>query len=573
LPVLNLDGLQYDVDEALLELERIELEESLYAFTVAAWPHIDSAPFAHGPFALQAVCEHLEACSYGYIPNLLINIPPRCSKSTIVGVMFPAWIWAQREKTFLRGPGVQFLCSGYALNLSQQDSVKCRNLIKSEWYQKRWGDRFKIAADQDTKLRFQNNKNGIRNAISVDSATTGLGGNYLIGDDLNNAREANSESILKTAMDWWDQAFYNRLNSSRPGQGCRIVVAQRLNEEDISGHILEKQVGSWTHLCLPMRYEPDRSFSTVLVPSWATDDGEEIQWKDPRTEPGELLWPERFGDDQVKLLEQTMGPYASAGQLQQRPEPIGGGIIKREWWGLWSDEKYPPMDYVLASLDTAYTAKQENDPSAMTIWGVFSKSAASKASHYVSRSGKMQDALEMLDAFDEGIQIKTMSDALNGGDSPAAMLMYAWQDHMEFPDLINQVIKLCKQFKVDMLLVENKAAGITLGQEIRRSFASENFGLILEDPKNLDKVARLYAVQHIFSEGMVYAPDRVYTEMVINQVSVFPKGKHDDLVDTVSQAIKFLRDRGMLSRSTEWMEQVNEAYTLHTDDARPIYEV
>jgi len=340
---LDLDGEKIDIDAQLRDLDRADYEEDLYKFTVAAWPHIDSAPFAHGGYALQAICAHLQACADGYIPNLLINVPPRFSKSTIVGTMFPAWVWAQTNQTMLSGPGAQFLCAGYALNLSLQDSVKCRSLIQSDWYQSYWGDRFQLVEDQNTKTRFQNDKRGIRNAVSVGGSTTGLGGNYLIGDDLNNAAEANSEAMIEAAINWWDTAWYNRLNNSKPGHGCRIVVAQRLNERDISGHVLERQIGDWTHLCLPMRYEPDRSFHTVLVPAWATDDGEEITWEDPRTEPGELLWPERFDEEQVILLEKTLGPYAAAGQLQQRPEPAGGGVIKREWWNLWEREAFPPM--------------------------------------------------------------------------------------------------------------------------------------------------------------------------------------------------------------------------------------
>jgi hypothetical protein len=178
----------------------------------------------------------------------------------------------------LSGPGVQFLCAGYALGLSLQDSVKCRSLILSDWYQNLWGDRFSLVDDQNTKTRFQNDQKGIRNTVSVGGATTGLGGNYLIGDDLNNAAESNSEAMIEAAINWWDTAWYNRLNNSKPGMGCRIVVAQRLNEQDISGHVLEKQIGAWTHLCLPMRYEPERSFHTVLVPDWATEDGEPILW-------------------------------------------------------------------------------------------------------------------------------------------------------------------------------------------------------------------------------------------------------------------------------------------------------
>ncbi len=163
----------------------------------------------------------------------------------------------------------------------------------------------------------------------------------------------------------WDSALSTRLND--PKTGAFVVIQQRLSEEDLTGHILEKDSEGWTHLCLPMRYEPERSFVTS------------IGWEDPRKEAGDLLWPERFGEAEVKTLERQLGPYAAAGQLQQRPEPKGGGVIKREWWQLWDAATYPPMDYVIASLDTAYTTKTENDFSALSIWGVFSGDVVAQA--------------------------------------------------------------------------------------------------------------------------------------------------------------------------------------------------
>jgi len=555
---LDLDGEKIDIEAQLRDLDRADYEEDLYKFTVAAWPHIDSAPFAHGGYALQAICAHLQACADGYIPNLLINVPPRFSKSTIVGTMFPAWVWAQSHQSMLSGPGAQFLCAGYALNLSLQDSVKCRSLIQSDWYQSYWGDRFALVEDQNTKTRFQNDKRGIRNAVSVGGSTTGLGGNYLIGDDLNNAAEANSEAMIEAAINWWDTAWYNRLNNSKPGHGCRIVVAQRLNERDISGHVLEKQIGDWTHLCLPMRYEPDRSFHTVLVPSWATDDGEEITWQDPRTEAGELLWPERFDEEQVILLEKTLGPYAAAGQLQQRPEPAGGGVIKREWWQLWEQDAFPPMDFVVAALDTAYTTKEENDYSALTVWGVY------------SGGDQMAQATRMAARDGEAISIirRTYTE-----EHPRLMLMYAWQERLELHELALKVADTMRRCAVDKLIIENKAAGISVAQELRRMFGHEDWAVQLMDPKGVDKLARLHSVAPLFAEGLVYAPDRGWADQVITQVATFPKAKHDDLVDTVSMAVRHMRELGLLVRSPERLAEFDRSVVHHGSAPAPLYDV
>jgi predicted phage terminase large subunit-like protein len=241
-----------------------------------------------------------------------------------------------------------------------------------------------------------------------------------------------------------------------------------------------------------------------------------LGYEDPREEDGELLFPDRFPLHVVERDEAAMGPYATAGQYNQSPEPRGGGIIKDEWWQLWDRAEYPGIEYIVASLDTAYTTKAENDPSALTIWGVFGGSSDSAATRSVDRYGRSID-----------ITRSFQSESL--GPVPKAMLMYAWQGKLEVHDLTEKVADICKRMKVDVLLIENKAAGHSVAQEMRRLFGNEDFSVQMYDPKTLDKVARLYSVQHIFSEGMVYAPNKDWAEMVIRQVSSFPRGAHDDL--------------------------------------------
>ena len=221
------------------------------------------------------------------------------------------------------------------------------------------------------------------------------------------------------------------------------------------------------------------------------------------------MWPERFDEQQVVLLEKTLGPWATAGQLQQRPEPAGGGVIKREWWQLWPDDAFPPFDFIVASLDTAYTTKQENDFSALTVWGVWYGSTDTRATRTVNRYGASAEALPDSGSID-GL--------------PKVMLMTAWQERLELHELVEKVAKTCRTLKVDKLLIENKASGISVSQEMRRMYGHEDFAVQLVDPKAQDKLARLYSVQALFSEGMVYAPDRAWADMVITQVGQFPKG-------------------------------------------------
>jgi predicted phage terminase large subunit-like protein len=428
--------------------------------------------------------------------------------------------------------------------------VKCRRLIESPFYQGFWGDQFRLTGDQNTKTRFDNSKGGSRLSTSVGSALTGEGGAIIVVDDPNAAQEAFSEATIEATKEWWDSALSTRLND--PKTGAFVVIQQRLSEEDLTGHILSKDIGEWTHLCLPMRYEKDRSFQTV------------IGFEDWRQEEGELLWPDRFGEREVTLLEKQLGPWAAAGQLQQRPEPKGGGIIKREWFQLWDEPTYPPISYIVASIDTAFTEKTENDFSAMTVWGVFSggKNTA-VATKVATKDGLMTTKIE-----------RTYTD-----EHPKAILMAAWQERLQFHDLLEKIAATMKQYKVDKLLVENKASGPNIIQELRRiynhlSFAVEPVDIVrTKERVGVDKVSRAHAVVPVFASGLVYAPDRSWADMVITQCSIFPRGKHDDLVDSTTMALGWLRRNGFLVRGEEWTADVEKSMEHIGAAPPPLYAV
>ncbi len=428
--------------------------------------------------------------------------------------------------------------ASYGEELSLEHSVYCRRLIKTEWYQQHWGDRFTLLADQDTKHKFGNDHGGERQITSVGSRVTGRGGQIVVIDDPNATNEATSESKIKEVADWWDQTLRSRLNDAKTG--AFIVIQQRVAEGDMTGHLLEHSDGEWEHLMIPMEYEPDRSFKSS------------IGWEDPRTVTGEILCPERF--DAQFVASEKKNKWVFAGQYQQRPEPIGGGIIKREWWQLWPETSYPPMDFIIASLDTAYTTKTENDASAMIVFGVFTTDMTAIANRSIGADGR-----------------PIYVDREYNETAPKLMMMHAWQDRLEFHDLIGKVNSICKALKVDKLLVENKAAGISLAQEMRRLYSNEPFGIQLSDPKSLDKLARLFSVQHLFEEGIVFAPDKQWAEMVITQVAQFPRGRADDLVDCCSMAVRHLRDIGLLTRGAERMEEIAGATGYPNNGNVPLY--
>lgn len=529
--------------EELEEAQR--LEDSFYEFIKAAWPVIDPADFSDN-WHLEDICNHMEAVARGHISRLLLNEPPRTGKTFIVSICFCAWIWAQREKAPLMGPHVSFFYASYAEQLSLEHSQKCQRLIMSKWYQKLWGTRFKLI--RQTQGFCENDKGGYRMASSVDAKATGWGADMLIADDPHLVKEAESETVREDTCKWWSETMPSRLNNRKTG--AMIVVMQRVHEGDLAGDILAKddmarkanRYANYVHFCVPMSYVPCQHVNAWVDDKVVTFIGDDIQdiddddifWVDRRTEEGQLLWPDRYPASEVFKLEQELGPYAYAGQYQQTPAPRGGGIIKNDWWNLWDEEtanengvafldedgikraKYPGFEYILAATDTAYTEKEENDPSALSIWGVF-------------RDPKGQ---------------------------PKIFLIYCWAQRMEIHDLVKRIGADCKRWKVDRLLIEDKASGHSVSQELGRLFGQWDFGIELIDPrtgfiKSPDKSARLQTVVHLFAEGLIYAPDKEWADEMIKQCATVPRAVHDDLADTCSMALIYLRRAGWAVRKVE----------------------
>lgn len=289
----------------------VELElckRSLAYFAKRAWHVLEPATPLRWGWALDAICQHLEAVEIGESKRLLMNVPPGTMKSLLTGVIFPAWVWGPRGK-----PEKRFISTAHKQDLAVRDNMKCRRLIQSDWYQKRWP--LNMVGDQNAKTKFENDATGFREAMAFTSMT-GARGDFVLVDDPLSADDANSEAALNAAELTFLEALPTRVNNEN---SAIIVIMQRLHERDTSGIILDRKL-PYTHLCLPMRFEPQRRCTT------------DIGFTDPRKVDGELLFPERFSEDQVAELERTLGSYATAGQLQQRPTPRGGGMFKKEWF-------------------------------------------------------------------------------------------------------------------------------------------------------------------------------------------------------------------------------------------------
>lgn len=446
-----------------------------------------------------AAREHIKHNGYsGPFNRLIINVPPRGSKSTIVSVCYPAWVW-------LRDQSHQFLCISHNTTLAARDGWACRNLVQSEWFKERWGDAIKLVGDQNEKTNYKTTKNGHRNSVGITSGITGKGGSTIILDDPHDAEGAQSDAERQAAIDSYDSQVITRLND--PSESAIIVIMQRLHQRDLAGYVLDKEKDrGWVHLNFPMEYVEK---SRTVTPF----DGH----GDHRKKEGALLWPARFPPRVVRFYK-TKPIYQS--QYQQDPKIGEGGIIPSKRWQIWpQNKKFPPILYVIQSWDTAFTEQaqkeaaknQENAYSAMTEWGIF-------------------------------------EDEWLGGYS--ALLLFAWRDHCAYPDLVAAAKEFYQKRKPDIILIEKKASGQSLIQDLRR----QDYPITQYQPDR-DKIARAYAVQSVFWRGRVYAPERNWANDVIAECAAFPKGLFADYVDTVTQALIRLQQAHWLKNEDEQKQE------------------
>lgn len=306
------------IHEAELELAQRELmERHFHDFVKEAWAIVCPEEDYIDGWHIWALCAHLEAVAQGIIKQLLINVPPGTMKSLLVCVFWPAWVWTTKRSK-------KFLFASYSDHLTLRDSIRCRDLVTSKWYQDRWPTQ--LREDQNAKGLWKNEYGGWRLATSVGGKGTGEHPDYKCFDDPHNTKQAESDVERQAVLDWWDGTMASR---GAMKDAASVGVMQRLHHLDLSGHLLKK--GGWVHICLPMRYEAPAPVEKG-GPAVPRMEPTPIGWQDPRTEEGELLWPEGYDQVKVDKLEGDLGLYHAAGQLQQRPTPRGGGKFKRVWF-------------------------------------------------------------------------------------------------------------------------------------------------------------------------------------------------------------------------------------------------
>ena len=444
-------------------------QKDFMKFVTTMWPG-----FIHGRHH-ELMARKFEEIANGDIKRLIINMPPRHTKSEFASFMLPAWFLGRfPQKKIIQCSNTAELAVGFGR--------KVRNLVDSEVYGKIFPN---VALRSDSKAagRWSTNGNGEYFAIGVGGTVTGKGADLLIIDDPHSEQEAalaaGDPSVYDKVFEWYTSGPRQRL---QPG-GSIVVVMTRWAKRDLTGRILQSMVDrdgdEWEIIELP-----------AILPS------------------EKPLWPEFWSFAELEKLRNVLPISKWSAQYQQNPTSEEGAIIKRDMWKIWPDEVPPACDYLIQSWDTAFEKNNRADYSACTTWGVF---------YHPNAQGVSKANIIMLDAFKE---------------------------RMEFPDLKKKALEMFKQWNPDTLIVEKKAAGAPLIYELRK------MGIPLSEytpSKGSDKIARVNAISDLFASGAVWCPDTRWADEVMEELAAFPNGDHDDLVDSSSQALLRFRQGGFIT--------------------------
>jgi len=482
LPALSLS----EQEQLLAELEKLEklkardlARKRFLKFVEAVWPSFIGGRH-HAKMA-----DAFERVARGECKRLIINMPPRHTKSEFASYLLPAWFLGLN-------PGKKIIQCSHTGELAVGFGRKVRNLVDTEVYHETFPD-LKLAADSKAAGRWNTSKGGDYFAIGVGGAVTGKGADVLIIDDPHSEQEA---AIAETNPDIYDKTYEWYTSGPRqrlqPG-GAIIIVMTRWSKRDLTGQILK-----------------DAAANDSL------DEWEVIEF--PAILPSEKpLWPEFWELEELEKVKRDVPNSKWMAQYQQNPVSESAAIVKREWWQEWESDKPPKCDFILMVWDTAFEKTSRADYSACTTWGVFYQA---------------DDA---------------------GNEQANIILLNAFRDRMEFPELKRVAIEEYRDWEPDSVIIEKKASGAPLIYEMRA------MGIPVQEftpTRGNDKISRLNAVADIFASGRVWAPGSRWAEEVIDEVAEFPAGRNDDYVDTVSMALHRFRRGGYITTNLDEPEEI-----------------
>ncbi len=511
----------------------VAAEHSLAAYIRLMWHVVEPESRLVWGWVIDCVAEHLEAISRGEIKKLAINVPPGCMKSHQVSVFWPTWEWGPRAQ-----PSLRYLLASYSQDLTIRDNRRARALITSPTYQQLWGERFKLSAEQNAKIRFDTDRTGYRIATSVGGLGTGERGDRFIIDDPHNVLSVESTALREEAVRW----FANVVPTRRISEDSAIlVIMQRVHQADVIGTILKAEL-EYEWLCLPMEFERrHRSFTSVrrqgvatqrvarvwpersVLPFFVTEPelaadpslapaGKEPEFRDltpqdPRTEEGELLWPERFSRDFLERdlkpqLRAFGGTYAEAAQLQQRPAPRSGGMFHEEDFQIVDEA---PAGRTVRGWDLAGT---EGDGS----YTVGVKMRRAKGAFYVLDVVRQRIGSE---------RVQSLMRSVAERDGVAV--------EIDYPQDPGQA-----------------------GKDQKRAISQRLAGFVhFTTPESGDKETRAAPLASEGSAGNLYLVRGAWNDAFIAECVVFNRGEFNDQVDAASRAFARLLRGGVIDAPTE----------------------
>lgn len=458
-------------------LEYLHAKKDLGLFVQCAWEILEPNVELKWNWHHDLICEYLQACANSEIKRLIINVAPRSTKSMITTICFPAWIWASQ-------PSERFLFGSYADSLAKKHSVLRRNLIESDWYQNGYGKEFSLSVDVNTKSEFRNDKTGQMKASGIKGSVMGEGGDYILIDDPHNPKGAESDLDRESTIQNFELGWSTRLNNKKTGR--IVIIMQRLHENDLTGHLLSKELG-YTHLKIPSIAEERE---TIIFP---------VSQRTVIREAGDYMHPERDGKAELDQAKIDLGPYGFSGQHQQNPSPSGGGMFKESMFEFV--ELPTEFDYSFIMADTAYSDKKSADFTVFTAFGM-------KANE-----------LYILDVYRKQIA----SDMVEEDVTP--------------------FIERFTKYGFRGAYIEPKGHGIYLNQSLPKKKILIPTVDQLKDfykDRRLNKVERANnAIPHL-ANRKVHVNALIHDkEILLSEVLRFPKAAHDDFVDTLIDGIKY----------------------------------
>jgi predicted phage terminase large subunit-like protein len=458
------DGLDLAEYEALLRADFAGFAERAFH---ELYPQTDFASNWH----YRVIAAKPMAVYQGKIRRLVVNVPPRHLKSHLASVSFPAWCLGHN-------PSTQILCVSYAQDLADKLSRDCRRIVTSDWYQRLFPAR--LAPRHQAVAEFETTQQGSRVATSVGGVLTGRGADLIVIDDPLKPEEALSQAQRRAANEWFDHTLYSRLNDKQ--KGAIVLIMHRLHEDDLVGHVLAQE--DWEIVRFPAIAEEDERY---LIDTLA---GQRVFTR----RRGEALHPEREPLPMLEQIRKTIGEYNFAGQYQQAPAPLGGGLVKTAWLRHYAPDELPAkFERIVQSWDTANKATELSDFSVCTTWGI---------------SGKDLYLIDVL------------------------------RRRMEYPELKRAVRDQHALFRPSVVLIEDKASGTQLIQEL---VADGLYAVTRYQPQS-DKIMRMHAQTAMIENGFVHLPKAApWLAAYQHEITTFPNGRHDDQVDSTAQMLDWFK--------------------------------